>query len=43
MIYLAFAKKLGFAIQSTNVNTQKIDGTTLETYEIVIAALSVIN
>ena len=36
-MHLTFAKRLGFVVQSTNVGTQKIDGTTLETYEIVVA------
>ena len=30
-MYLTFIKKLGFAIQSTNISAQKIDDTTLET------------
>lgn len=36
----AFAKKLGLAIQETDVSAQKIDGTTLETYKMVIVAFS---
>ena len=37
-IYLIFASKLGFSIRPTNVGVQKIDGTTLDTFEIVVAA-----
>ena len=37
----AFAEKLSFMVQTTNVNTQKIEGTTFETYGIVVAAFSV--
>ena len=37
----AFAKKLGLMVQATNVSTQKINGTTLETYGMVVAAFSV--
>ena len=37
----AFAKNLGFVVQTTNVGTQKIDGTTLETYGMVVAAFLV--
>ena len=37
----AFRKKLGLVIQITNVNTQKIDGTILKIYKIVVAAFSV--
>ena len=40
-IYPAFAEKLGFVMQTTNVGAQKIVGTTFETYRIVVAALSV--
>lgn len=34
---LTFAKKLGSRISETGVNTQKIDDSKLEIYEIVIA------
>ena len=37
----AFAEKLGLIVQSTNVGAQKIDGTTLEIYGMVVAAFSV--
>ena len=40
-VHLAFAKELGFPIRPTDVGAQKIDGTMLETYEMVVAALSV--
>ena len=32
-----YAKKLGFRMQKTDIRTQKIDGSILETYEMVIA------
>ncbi len=35
-----FAHQLGFKIQKTNVGAQKIDGTTLETYEMVVSTFS---
>ena len=37
-IHPAFAERLGFVIQTTNISTQKIDGTTFETYGMVVAA-----
>ena len=37
----AFAERLGLVVRTTNVGAQKIDGTTLETYEMVVAAFSV--
>ena len=40
-VHLAFAKELGLPIKPTDVGAQKIDGTTLETYGIVVAAFSV--
>ena len=40
-MHTAFAKRLGLVVRSTNVGAQKIDGTTLETYEMVVAAFSV--
>ena len=42
-IYPAFAKKLGFVVEFTNVGTQIIDGTIFKTYEMVVAAFSVID
>ena len=33
----AYAKKLGLQVQKTDVGAQKIDGSTLETYGMVIA------
>lgn len=33
---LDFAKKLGLLIQNTNINAQKIDGSILNTFGIVI-------
>ena len=39
----AFVEKLGLVVQTTNVGVQKIDGTTLETYGMVVAAFSVID
>ena len=40
-IHPAFVERLGLVVQTTNIGTQKIDGTTLETYGMVIAAFSV--
>ena len=40
-IHPTFAKKLGFPIRLTDVGVQKIDGTTLNTFEMVVAAFSV--
>ena len=37
----AFTERLGLVVQTTNVGTKKIDGTTLETYGMVVAAFSV--
>ena len=34
---LAYVKKLGLKTWKTNVRAQKIDGSTLETFEILIA------
>ena len=42
-IHPTFAKQLGLLIQPTNVEAQKIDGTTLDTYEMVVAAFSVVD
>ena len=40
---MAFTRRLGLVVQSTNVGTEKINSAILETYKIVIAALSVID
>ena len=40
-IHLIFAKQLGLSIRPTDVGAEKIDGTTLNTYEMVVAAFSV--
>ena len=40
-IHPTFAEKLGLVVQTTNIGAQKIDGTTLETYGMVVAAFSV--
>ncbi len=37
----AFAQQLGLKIRKTNVGAQKIDGTTLETYEMLVSTFSV--
>ncbi len=37
----AFAQQLGLKVRKTNVAAQKIDGTTLETYEMVVSTFSV--
>ncbi len=37
----AFAQKLGLKIRKTNVGAQKIDGTILETYGMVVSNFSV--
>ncbi len=39
----AFAQQLGLKIRKTNIGAQKIDGTTLETYEMVASTFSVSN
>ena len=39
-MHLAFAERLDLVVQTTNVGAQKIDGTTLETYRIVVAVFS---
>ena len=39
-MHLTFAKNLDLVVQSTNVDTQKIDSTIFETYNMVIAAFS---
>ena len=40
-IHPTFAKQLGLPIRPTDVGAQKIDGTTLDTYGMVVAAFSV--
>ena len=40
-IHPAFVERLGLVVQTTNIGTQKINGTTLETHGIVVAAFSV--
>ena len=42
-IHLIFIEKFGFLMQTTNVGAQKINGITLETFEIVVAAFLVTN
>ena len=43
VIYWAFAERLGLVVQTTNIGTQKINGTTFETYGMVVAVFSVTN
>ena len=38
-----FAQKLGFKVWKTNVGAQKIDGSTLETFKMIIADFQVEN
>ena len=38
-----FAFQLGYKIRKTNVEAQKIDGTILETYKMVVSTFSVLN
>ena len=40
-IYPAFAKKLGLSIKAIDIGVQKIDGTTLDIYGMVVAAFLV--
>ena len=42
-MHLAFVKRLGLVVQSTKVGAQKINGTTLETYKMIVAAFLVID
>ena len=42
-VYLTFAKELGLPIRPIDVGAQKIDGTTLDTYRMVVTAFSVID
>ena len=39
-IHPAFAERLGLVVQTTNIGAQKIDGTTLETYGMVVVTFS---
>ena len=39
----AFAQQLGFKIRKTNVGAQKIDGTTLESYKMVVSNFSMLD
>ena len=41
IMHPAFAEKLGLVVQTINVGAQKIDGTTLETYGMMVMAFSV--
>ena len=38
-----FAFQLGFKIQKTNIGVQKIDGTTLEIYRIVVSTFFILD
>ena len=42
-IHPTFTKQLGFLIQPTDVGVQKVDGTTVDNYGIVVAAFSMVN
>ena len=42
-IHLSFAKQQGLSIRPTDIEAQKIDGTTLDTHGIVVAAFLVVN
>ena len=42
-IHLSFVKQLGLLIKSTDVGVQKIDGTTLDTHGMIVAAFSVMD
>ena len=42
-IYLTFAKKLSLRIRSTDIGMQKIDGTMLDIYRMVVAVFLIIN
>ena len=42
-IHLFFAKQLGLLIRLTDVGGQKIDGSTLDTHKMVVAAFSVVD
>ena len=42
-VHPSFIKQLGLSIRSTDVGAQKIDGTTLDTHEMVVVAFSVVD
>ena len=42
-IYLTFVKKPGLSIRSLKIETQKIDGTILDTYSMVVTVFSITN
>ena len=42
-IHPSFAKQLGLPIRLTDVEVQKIDGTTLDTHKIVVVVFSIVN
>ena len=42
-VHLTFIKELGLPIRPTDIGVQKIDGTTLNTYGIVVATFLVID
>ena len=42
-IHLTFAKQLGLSTGPTDVRAQKIDGTTLNTYGMIVAAFSIVD
>ena len=42
-IHQSFAKQLGLSIQPTDVGAQKIDGSMLDTHEMVVTAFSVVD
>ena len=42
-IYLSFVKQLGLLIGPTDVEVQKIEGTTLDTHGMVVAACSMVD
>lgn len=43
IIYLTFAKKLELSIRLINVGVQKVDGITLDTYEMVVTPFLMTN
>lgn len=42
-MYLIYAKKIGFLVYKMDVSVQKIDGSTLAIFDMVIAAFSINN
>ena len=42
-IHLTFAKELSLSIRLIDIEVQKIDGSTLDTYEMVVATFSIKN